>query len=327
MNYRRFEKDGMGISEVGLGCWQIGGNWSHVEEDVALSILRAAFESGVTFFDTADVYGNGRSEEIIGKFLKEIGNDEVFVATKIGRGEMYPDNYTEKAIRRGIENSLRRLGVEALDLIQTHCIPYEAMHSGEVYEWLGKLVDEGKIKRIGASVETVDEANLLLDSLSCLYSLQIIFNVFRQKPIDTVFEKAEKRNVGIIARVPLASGVLSGKFTEKTVFSDDDHRNFNKDGAAFNVGETFAGVPFEKGIEFAELINGMKPPEMSLAEMAIRWILDFDAVSVVIPGATRIEQIAGNANVSKIPRLSNELHHQLRALYDEEIAQNVRGAY
>ncbi len=291
MNHRSFGKDRIKISEVGLGCWQIGGNWSHVEEDVAQSILKTAVEAGVSFFDTADVYGGGRSEEIIGRFLKEVGMNDLFIATKIGRGEMYPDKYSKEGIRSGIEGSLSRLGVESLDLVQTHCVPMDVMRSGEIYEWLGDLVDEGKIKRIGASVETVEEANRLLENLDSLYSLQIIFNVFRQKPIREVFERAKARDVGIIARVPLASGVLSGRFTEKTTFGAEDHRNFNKDGAAFNVGETFAGVPFEKGIEFAQKIGTMKPASLSLTEMALRWILDFDAVSVVIPGATKIEQV------------------------------------
>ncbi len=327
MNHRSFGKDKIEISEVGLGCWQIGGNWSHVEEDVAQSILKTAVESGVSFFDTADVYGGGRSEEIIGRFLREVGASELFIATKIGRGEMYPDKYSKEGIRSGIEGSLSRLGVESLDLVQTHCVPMEVMRSGEIYEWLGDLVDEGKVRRIGASVETVEEANMLLENLDSLYSLQIIFNVFRQKPIREVFEEAKAREVGIIARVPLASGVLSGRFTEKTTFGAEDHRNFNKDGAAFNVGETFAGVPFEKGIEFAKRIETMKPASLSLTEMALRWILDFDAVSVVIPGATRIEQVKTNAGVSELPELSEEVHRKLKTLYQDEIANCVRGAY
>ncbi len=327
MNLRSFGKDRVRISEVGLGCWQIGGNWGHVEEDVARSILRTAVEAGVSFFDTADVYGGGRSEEIIGRFLKELESSDVFVATKIGRGSMYPNKYSKKSIKSGIEASLKRLGVEALDLVQTHCVPMEIVQSGEIFEWLECLVDEGKIRRIGASVETVDEANMLLDNIDSLYSLQIIFNIFRQRPIEEVFEKAKSRNVGVIARVPLASGVLSGRFSKETVFGAEDHRNFNKDGAAFNVGETFAGVPFAKGIEFSKLIEEMMPTSISLAEMALRWILDFDAVSVVIPGASKVEQVKTNAGVSDLPKLSDEIHNDLATLYREEIAESVRGAY
>lgn len=327
MNYRSFGKDGVQISEVGLGCWQIGGNWGHVEDDVARSILKTALDSGMSFFDTADVYGSGRSEEIIGRFLKELGSDKPFVATKVGRGEMYPDKFSKDRLKLGIEGSLKRLGVEALDLVQTHCVPEEVMRSGEIYEWLEDLVREGKIKRVGASVETVSEANMLLENLDSLYSLQIIFNIFRQKPIEEVFEKAKSQNVGIIARVPLASGVLSGRFNGETRFGAEDHRNFNKDGAAFNVGETFAGVPFEKGIEFASTIGDIKPASLSMTEMALRWILDFDAVSVVIPGASRVEQVKTNAGVSKLPRLSEEVHGRLGTLYREEIADCVRGVY
>ncbi len=328
MNERRFGRDSIAISEMGLGCWQIGGNWGQVEESVAQSILTEAVETGVTFLDTADVYGNGRSEEIIGRFLRNAASrSELFVATKVGRGPMYPNGYTEAGVRSAIEGSLTRLGVDALDLVQTHCIPEEAMRSGEVYGWLQTLVDEGKIKRVGASVETVDEANWLIDNLDCLYSLQIIFNLYRQKPIDTVFANAQARQVGIIARVPLASGALSGKFTKETVFGEDDHRNFNRDGAMFNVGETFAGVPFEQAVAFADEIRSLTPDGWSVADLALRWILDFEAVSVVIPGATRVEQARGNARVSELPPLSADIHERLRALYREKIESSVRGRY
>lgn len=327
MKYRAFAKDGTKASEVGLGCWQLGGDWSHVDDDTALAILKASFDAGVTFFDTADVYGDGRSERIVGGFLKSVGTDAVFVATKVGRGEVYPDAYTEAAIRSRIEDSLQRLQVDALDLVQTHCVPPDVMRSGEIYEWLGTLVDEGKIRRFGASVESVAEAEMLLETCPGIYSLQIIFNLFRQKPIESIFEKAKAKQVGIIARVPLASGLLSGKFGAKTVFGQDDHRNYNRDGAHFNVGETFAGVPFDKGVELAQRLGAMLPEGMSLAEMALRWILDFDAVTTVIPGATRIEQARGNAGVSDLPILSESLHAELKALYGSEIEALVRGVY
>jgi aryl-alcohol dehydrogenase-like predicted oxidoreductase len=327
MQYRAFTNDGVEVSEVGLGCWQLGGDWSHVDDETALAILKASFDAGVTFFDTADVYGGGRSERIVGSFLKSIASSSVFVATKVGRGDVYPDAYTETAIRSRIEDSLRRLDVEALDLVQTHCVPCDVMRSGEIYEWLGRMVDEGKIRRFGASVESVAEAEMLLDNCPGLYSLQVIFNLFRQKPIEAIFEKAKDKRVGIIARVPLASGVLSGKFGAKTIFGENDHRNYNRDGEKFNVGETFAGVPFEKGVELCERLGAMLPEGMSLAEMALRWILDFDAVTTVIPGATRIEQARSNAGVSELPVLGEALHAELKALYESEIEAFVRGVY
>ena len=327
MNYRAFAKNGSSVSEIGLGCWQLGGNWGHVDDETALSILSTSYDAGVTFFDTADVYGEGRSERIIGRFLKSIDGDAPFVATKVGRGDVYPDAYTKTAIRSRIEDSLKRLDVEALDLVQTHCVPPEVMRSGEVYEWLGQLVAEGKIRQFGASVESVAEADMLLENCPGLYSLQIIFNLFRQKPIDSIFAKAKRKQVGIIARVPLASGVLSGKFGAKTVFGENDHRNFNRDGKKFNVGETFAGVPFEKGVELADRLGSMAPEGMSLAQMALRWILDFDAVTTVIPGATRVDQAEGNARVSDLPVLGESLHADLKALYGSEIEALVRGIY
>ncbi|MBT5813430.1 MAG: aldo/keto reductase [Opitutales bacterium] len=327
MKYRAFAKDGASVSEVGLGCWQLGGDWGHVDDETALAILRASYDSGVTFFDTADVYGGGRSERIVGQFLKLIRGDAPFVATKVGRGEVYPDGYTEEAIRSRIEDSLNRLNVEVLDLVQTHCVPLEVMRSGEIYEWLGRLVEAGKILQFGASVESVAEADMLLENCSGLYSLQIIFNIFRQKPIDALFDKAQRKQIGIIARVPLASGVLSGKFEAKTIFGENDHRNYNKDGEMFNVGETFAGVPFEKAVELADRLGSMTPARTGLAKMALRWILDFDAVTTVIPGATRIEQARGNAGVSDLPSLNDSLHGDLKALYDSEIEALIRGIY
>ncbi|MEM9160197.1 MAG: aldo/keto reductase [Verrucomicrobiota bacterium] len=327
MKNRAFGREGIEISDIGLGCWQIGGSWGHVEEETARKILMASLDAGVSFFDTADVYGGGRSESIIGGFLKEARSEDLFIATKVGRMGLYPDQYSEVAIREHVEACLKRLGVESLDLVQTHCVPTEVMRQGEIYEWLKALVVEGKIKRFGASVESMEEANMLIETVDELYSLQIIFNLFRQKAIDVLFDAAKAKKVGIIARVPLASGVLSGKFTADTLFGQEDHRNFNKDGDAFNVGETFAGVPFEKAIEFADKIESLRPEGMSLAQMALRWIVDHDAVSVVIPGASKISQAIGNAEVSDLPPLSEDTHAALRKLYREEIHGEVRGVY
>jgi len=263
------------ISEVGLGCWQLGGaDWGEVSEELASEILNAAADAGVTFFDSADVYGNGRSEELIGKFLKTRGGLEApFVATKLGRGgDLYPDKYTEAGIRAATEASLRRLDVEALDLTQLHCVPEEVLRQGDVFEWLRTLQKEGKIRHFGASVETIAEAHLCL-AQEGLASLQIIFNIFRQRPIEELFPAVREAGVGVIVRLPLASGLLSGKFTRETTFGANDHRTYNRDGQAFNVGETFAGLPFEQGVEFAEEMKVFVPTAMSMAQMAQRWIL------------------------------------------------------
>lgn len=329
MQTNSFGKDNSQISRVGLGCWQLGSDWGELDLSEANAILKTSIDSGVTFFDTADVYGGGRSEEIIGQFLSEAGlQDEVFVATKLGRfGDLYPDNYTADSIRERVEESLRRLKTDALDLVQLHCIPTAIMEQDEVWAILSDLVSQGKIKRFGASVETCREAVLCMEKAPQLTSLQIIFNIFRQRPIRKVFELAKQNQVGIIARVPLASGLLTGKFTAKTTFGESDHRNYNKDGNAFNVGETFAGLPFEKGVALSDELKKLVPEGMTLAQMALRWILDYDAVSVVIPGATRPEQAAGNAAIADLPPLTPELHETIREFYKNEVRDHIRGPY
>ena len=279
---------GIAVSEIGVGTWQLGDQWGKaISDQEALDLLAAAVDSGVTFFDTADIYGLGRSESLIGRFLKQSRlAGKIFVATKLGRGPDpgWPDNFTTPAIRRHVEASLERLGVESLDLEQLHCVPAAELRRGEVFEALRTLQREGKIRRFGASVESMDEALICLDQPD-LAALQIIFNVFRQKPIDTLFERARRQGVAIIVRLPLASGLLAGKFTRDTKFPADDHRNYNRDGGQFNVGETFAGLPFETGVELADALKPLVPPGMTLAQMALRWCLDFEAVSVLIPGA------------------------------------------
>ena len=327
MHYRTFGRERIKISEVGLGCWQIGGNWAEVEESTAREIIRASLDHGINLLDTADVYGAGRSETIIGDYLGG-KTDDLFIATKVGRGEgIYPDQYSDDTIRPRIENSLRRLKVEALDLVQTHCIPLSAMQDGSAYECLRDLQREGKIIRLGASVETMKEANWAIDNIPDLYSLQIIFNVFRQKPISELFQNAKDNQIGILARVPLASGLLTGKFTPESEFGDSDHRHFNKDGDAFNVGETFAGLPFLKGVELAEALKSMKEPSIPMAQWALRWILDFDAISTVIPGASKVSQAEGNAAASSLAPLGQEAHEQLRAFYESSIKEHIRGPY
>lgn len=327
MQSRPFGLDKRMVSEVGLGTWQIGGSWGDVADDTAMRILNTAAEAGITFFDTADVYGDGRSEKFIGKFLKQ-HTDSIFVATKQGQSGNpgWPDNFKPEVMVKHIEGSLSRLDVDCLDLLQLHCIPLEVIKEGTVFEVLRDLKKQGKIANFGASVETVEEGLACLEQEG-LVSLQVIFNIYRQKLITELFPAAQKKGVSIIARVPLASGLLSGKMTKSTTFGKRDHRNFNRDGAAFNVGETFAGIPFESGVELTEELMAMKPEGMTLAQMALRWILDFEAVSVVIPGASRPDQVLDNAAISEMPPLSKELHTKLATFYTEKVVQHIRGPY
>ncbi|HEY7784655.1 MAG TPA: aldo/keto reductase [Pyrinomonadaceae bacterium] len=327
MNYRQFDHTTTEVSEIGLGTWQLGGDdWGDLDEGRALDILDAASEGGVTFFDTADVYGLGRSEELIGKFLKNTSR-KIFVATKLGRFPEpgWPANFSLEAVREHTEASLRRLGVYTLDLTQLHCIPTYILRDGEIFESLRVLKREGKIKNFGVSVETNEEAFICLEQEG-LASLQIIFNIFRQKPLE-FFDLAKSKGVALIVRLPLASGLLSGKFTKETTFSETDHRHYNRDGTAFNVGETFAGLPFEKGVELSEGLRDLVPEGMTMAQMALRWILDFDAVTAIIPGASNPQQARANSTVSDLPRLSTGLHKQLKDFYDTEVAAHIRGQY
>ncbi len=296
-----------------------------MDDDVAADILRAAVDHGVTFLDTADVYGSGRSESLIGRFFKG-STQRPFIATKLGRLELYPDRYTRDDMRRMTAASLKRLGVDALDLTQLHCIPPEVLRRGEVFGWLEEMRQDGWIRSWGASVESVEEGLLCLDQPG-LASLQIIFNLFRQKPLDVLLGEAQKKGVSIIVRLPLASGLLSGKFSEETVFAAEDHRNFNRDGAAFNVGETFAGLPYVKGVELARALQQYVPSGWTLAELAMRWILDFEAVTTVIPGASSPQQVVQNVASSHRAPLSAELHRALRQFYQERVTHHVRGVY
>lgn len=328
MKQRTFGKNGPQVGEIGLGCWQLGGSdWGDVSEASALEILTTAAERSTTFFDTADVYGGGRSEELLGKFLAT-KPDGVFVATKLGRGgdPGWPGNFTLEAMTAHTEASLKRLGVEALDLIQLHCVPTDVLRQGDVFDSLRSLQQQGKIKRFGASVESMEEALICLEQPG-LASLQIIFNLFRQKPITTLFDAAQTKGVALIVRLPLASGLLSGKMTKDTQFSPNDHRVYNRDGQAFNVGETFAGLPYEKGVELADALKAFVPDGLTMAQMALRWILDFEAVSVVIPGARNTAQVAGNAAASDLPPLGPDLHRRLSEFYAQNVEAFIRGPY
>lgn len=326
MNLRPFGTDAR-VSEIGLGCWQLGGSdWGDLPEADALAVLRAAADTGVTFLDTADVYGLGRSEELIGRFLKDAGRDRFFVATKLGRFPQpgWPANFTPAAIRAHTEASLKRLGVEALDLTQLHCVPIEVLLRDETWDALRALVKEGKVRRFGASVESVAEAKECVRQADCA-SLQLIVNVFRQTPVFELFDRCEREGVAVIVRLPLASGLLAGRYTAATAFPPQDHRTYNRDGAAFNVGETFAGLPFEKGVGLVERLRPLVPPGYTLAQLALRWCLDHPAVTTVIPGARTVEQAKANAAAAALPPLPKELHARLREFFRDVVRPHVRG--
>ena len=314
------------VGEVGLGCWQIGGDqWGDVSDADAFATLDAAVAAGTTFLDTADVYGAGRSEELVGRYRLGCAV-ELFIATKLGRFGTpgWPGNFTPAAVRAHTDASLKRLGVETLDLTQLHCVPMEVLERGEMFDTLRRLKDEGKIRRFGASVESVAEARACLRQEG-LASLQVIFNVFRQTPALELFDEAQARGVAIIVRLPLASGLLAGKMTAATTFAPTDHRAMNRNGEKFNVGETFGGLPFEKGLELVEKLRAFVPSGYSMAEFALRWILDHPAVTVVIPGARRAEQAERNAKPSDLPPLPAELHAELRRFFADEVRPHVRG--
>jgi aryl-alcohol dehydrogenase-like predicted oxidoreductase len=327
MNTRLFGRTRVAVSEIGLGCWQLGGtDWGSLDEARAFQILNTAADCGVTFFDTADVYGAGRSETLIGQFLKA-RRGGFFVATKLGRmPDLYPDRYSEAGVRAAIEASLKRLGVEALDLVQLHCVPPEVLKRGEIFGWLRELQRTGKIRQFGASVETMDEAALCLRQ-DGLASLQIIFNLFRQNPIPRLFAEAKLKRVSLIIRLPLASGLLAGTMTRDQRFAENDHRNYNRDGQCFNVGETFSGLPFSTGLELVEGLRSCVPGGMTMAEMAQRWILDHDAVTTVITGASRPEQVQANSRVSTQPPLPGPLHERLAEYYEKAVVPHIRGRY
>jgi len=327
MQLRKFQTEL--ISEIGLGTWQLGSaDWGNVTEEAAFEILNRFVDLGGNFIDTADVYGGGISEKVIGKFLKT-RSETLYVATKLGRrgdnGNGWPQNFTYEAIKQHVEDSLQNLELEQLYLEQLHCIPTEELQKGDVFDSLRKLQSEGLIKYWGVSVETAEEALICLEQEG-LASLQIIFNLFRQHLADEIFAKAQEKGVSLIVRVPLASGLLSGKYTKDTEFATTDHRNYNANGEFFNVGETFSGVAFAQGVEFAQSLGNLMPDER-LAQWSLRWILDHPAVTTVIPGATKISQVESNMGSSNLEPLSAEIHTALREVYDNQIKPAIRGKY
>jgi aryl-alcohol dehydrogenase-like predicted oxidoreductase len=325
MNTRKLPGHNFSWTEIGLGCWQLGGGWGRPwDDDVAQDILQAAYESGTRFFDTADVYGGGDSERSIGRFLPTHG--DCFVATKLGRAGIYPDGYSRESLLAATRASLARLGVERLNLTQLHCVPPAVLREGKVFDWLREQQRDGLIEHFGASVESVEEGLICLGQEG-LSSLQVIFNIFRQKPLEELLPKAKALGVAIIVRLPLASGLLSGKLSLDTRFVEGDHRHFNRDGAHFNVGETFAGLPYATGVGLADALRADVPDGMDMAGMSLRWLLDHDAVTTVIPGASSPGQARQNASATALPPLAAELHSKLAAFYRGKVRPNIRGPY
>jgi len=324
MRYRNLGETGLRVSEISLGTWAFGGDWGTVGEEEAYAALNRAVDLGVNFLDTADVYGDGRSEGLIGRLLKDRPDDEILVATKAGR-RLDPhtaEGYDHENLSAFVERSLKNLGVEALDLLQLHCPPTETYRQDSTFEALDGLKEAGKVKNYGVSVEKVEEARMALDYPN-VATIQIIFNVFRQKPAEEFFPLAEERGVGILARVPLASGLLSGKMRADRAFSEDDHRFFNRNGEAFDRGETFAGVDFEIGLGAAEELKELVPESNTLAQFALRWILMHPAVSCAIPGGKNPTQVEDNVAAAEMPPLSEETMERVKDIYDRSIRAEV----
>lgn len=324
MKYRILGKTGYNVSEISLGTWQLGGKWGEkFNEKKAIEILERAYENGINFLDTADVYNDGLSENAIGKFIKD-KKDKIYVATKAGR-KLNPHNtegYNAKNIRGFIEDSLKNMGLEKLDLLQLHCPPTDVYYNPELFFELDKLIDEGKLMNYGVSVERVEEA-LKAIQYPGLSSVQIIFNIFRQRPAEIFFEQAKKKNIGVIVRVPLASGLLTGKFNKNTTFGKGDHRFFNRDGQAFDKGETFSGVEYNRGLMAVEKLKSIFGSEENIAAYALKWILMFDAVSCVIPGSSSAAQVDSNVSASDMPDFTTTQMNEIEKIYDTYISNPV----
>ncbi len=327
MKYRKLGNTGMNVSEVSFGTWAIGGAWGKTNDQESLKALDYAIDQGVNFFDTADVYGDGHSEELLAKATKG-KEDEIFIATKFCRsGDIASkENYSYEAVRTYCEASLKRLNREALDLYQIHCPPTDILKDGAVFEVLDRLQAEGKIKNYGVSVETVEEGLLCLVNEN-VKTLQVIFNIFRQKPLEILLPEAYKKDVGILVRLPLASGLLTGKFTKDHIFEEDDHRKFNENGESFNVGETFAGLGFAKGVGLSEQLKWISEGRNSMATAALRWILDQKEISCIIPGFRNIEQIDENLKALNEKRFTDIELNKISRFYIENVESFIRGPY
>jgi len=319
MNYRTLGRTGWKVSEISFGAWAIGGSWGDVSDADSLAALHAALDGGVNFFDTADVYGDGRSERLMAKLKKE-RKEKIYVATKAGR-RLNPHTaagYNRKNLTAFIERSLKNLDTDAIDLLQLHCPPTEVYYTPEVFGILDDLVKAGKLRHYGVSVEKIEEALKAIEFPN-VQTVQIIFNIFRQRPAELFFHEAQKKKVGILARVPLASGLLSGKITRASKFAKDDHRAFNRHGEAFDRGETFSGVDFETGLRAVAELKSLAPKNVSLAQLALRWILEFPAVTCAIPGAKRPAQVMENIAASDLKPLSPAAMKRIKAIYDLRI--------
>jgi aryl-alcohol dehydrogenase-like predicted oxidoreductase len=323
MKHRELGRTGFSVSELGFGAWAIGGTWGPTDDSEGLATLHRALDLGVNFFDTADVYGDGHSERLLGR-LKRERTEPFFIATKAGRGGDKHDaaGYTKKNLTAWVERSLENLGLETLDLLQLHCPPTDVYYRPEVFGALDDLVAAGKLRFYGVSVERVEEGLKAMEYPG-VQSVQIVFNLFRQRPAGLFFEQAKKQRVGVIARLPLSSGMLSGKFSAKSEFASDDHRAFNREGAGFDRGETFSGIDYALGLELVEEVRKLAPQDVPLAELALRWILMFDAVSTAIPGARRVSQLEQNVSAASRPELSPELMQRLAELYRSRIKAQV----
>jgi aryl-alcohol dehydrogenase-like predicted oxidoreductase len=328
MKYRTLGSTGHNVSEIGLGAWAIGADWGRVDDATAMAALHAAVDAGVNFIDTSDVYGDGRSERFVARLVRERSDVDLVVATKVGR-RLDPhtaDGYTGANIERFIDRSLTNLRVDTLDLVQLHCPPTDVYYQPDLFEALDGLRDKGKVRHYGVSVERVEEAMKAIEYPG-VEMVQIIFNMFRQRPAERFFDLAQAANVGIIVRVPLASGLLTGRMNADTVFAADDHRAYNRHGEAFDVGETFAGVPFETGLDAVSELTGLIPVNSTMAQFALRWILMSDAVSTAIPGAKNPEQAIANAAVSDLPSIDDDTMRGVTDVYERSIKPFVHARW
>jgi aryl-alcohol dehydrogenase-like predicted oxidoreductase len=323
MQYRPLGRTGFQVSTISFGAWAIGGTWGDVDDTESLQALHAALDAGVNFFDTADVYGDGRSERLLAKLRSE-RSEHFVVATKAGRRlpQQTVAGYTRENLTRFVERSLQNLKVDAIDLLQLHCPPTDLYYRPEVFGYLDDLVRAGKLRFYGVSVERVEEALKAIEYPN-VQSVQVIFNMFRQRPADLLLARARQRQVGIIARLPLSSGLLTGKLARDTRFSADDHRSFNREGQAFDRGETFSGIDYELGLELVEELRGIVPQDMTLTSLALRWILMSEAVSCAIPGARRPAQVAANVLAADLPPLSPQVMEAVRDLYERRVRRHV----
>jgi len=328
MEYRRLGRTDMEVSAISFGAWAIGGTWGKVDDEQSIAALYAAVDAGVNFVDTADVYGDGRSERLVARLRRERRGERIYVATKAGRRlpVQTAEGYSRQNLFAWVERSLRNLEMEALDLLQLHCPHPKVYDLPEVFGILDELVEAGKLRYYGVSVETVEEALRGIRHPN-VQTVQIIFNMLRLKPAEQFFPAAKARQVGILARVPLASGLLTGKLTRQSTFAADDHRSFNREGEAFDKGETFSGVPYEKGLDFVDRLRPLVPPGVSLAQLALRWILMFDAVSCAIPGAKTEQQARDNAAAADLPPLAAGTMRAVQSLYDEAIRPLVHAGW